>query len=392
MHVCLLMPGYPPENHSWGIGTYAKNLVAALTHENHRCTVVSRSLNQIATEDTGRYGEHIIRIPTNISFNNTYPIDLSDFAKRIVPIINTVYKKKQFDILLVADWGGEACFILEAEKEYPVVVTLHTPSFMSEKWNPEAPPYLSVKTKKLEKELLYKAKYVLAPNKEILDIYASFLNPEAIIKICRFPTIVDEAIDNTVNISMDNNNLIITCAGRVENRKGQQILLEALEKFCSTDVIPWHLYLIGPDTPKNNGTYIQWLKKNMSFELKRKVTFTGALEHSHVIKYFASSYLVVVPSLFESFGYVATEALSQGIPVVASCTGGLKDIIIDKFNGILVEPGNPKQLGNTIYKLLTDKTLYLQLRENTYKDFLKRLSMNIVAFKYSSILSEFIYG
>jgi len=246
------MPGYPPENHSWGIGTYAENCVVALKREKHECTIVSRSLGHVLNEYIGKYGELIIRIPTNNDIYSDYssPIDLTDFAIRIVPLINGIYKEKKFDILIVADWGGEACFIIDSKREYPVIVTLLTPSFISEKWNPEASPYLSEKTKQLEKQLLQKSNYILASSKEILSACESYINPKAKIKICFLPTGLEEVINNktTVIVNKVNKNKVISCAGRIENRKGQHILLKALEIVYKSGVDHWHLYLIGPDT------------------------------------------------------------------------------------------------------------------------------------------------
>jgi glycosyltransferase involved in cell wall biosynthesis len=62
----------------------------------------------------------------------------------------------------------------------------------------------------------------------------------------------------------------------------------------------------------------------------------------------------VIPSIEEGFGLVALEAQALGVPVVASRTGGLPDIVEDGVTGVLVDPAAPAQLSEAISSLLED--------------------------------------
>ena len=62
--------------------------------------------------------------------------------------------------------------------------------------------------------------------------------------------------------------------------------------------------------------------------------------------------LFVLPSVYEPFGLVVLEAMAAGLPVVASATGGVVEIIEDKINGLLVPPGNSKALAQGIVNLM----------------------------------------
>jgi glycosyltransferase involved in cell wall biosynthesis len=81
------------------------------------------------------------------------------------------------------------------------------------------------------------------------------------------------------------------------------------------------------------------------------VLFPGRISREEVPMYYAASDVVVVPSLQEAWGLVATEAMACGRPVVATKVGGLPDQVIEGFNGF-VPPRDPKALADRMLYLL----------------------------------------
>jgi glycosyltransferase involved in cell wall biosynthesis len=74
--------------------------------------------------------------------------------------------------------------------------------------------------------------------------------------------------------------------------------------------------------------------------------------------FFRAARLVVVPSLwYETFGLVAAEAMSYGIPVVGSRLGAICDLIDDGVDGLLFEPGNAVDLAEKVMRLWNDAEL-----------------------------------
>jgi glycosyltransferase involved in cell wall biosynthesis len=73
--------------------------------------------------------------------------------------------------------------------------------------------------------------------------------------------------------------------------------------------------------------------------------------------YVATFDVAVVPSLEEAFGLVAVEALSLGVPVVASRVGGLADVVEDGRTGLLVEAADPDGIATAVLRLLRDAGL-----------------------------------
>jgi glycosyltransferase involved in cell wall biosynthesis len=92
-----------------------------------------------------------------------------------------------------------------------------------------------------------------------------------------------------------------------------------------------------------------WLKIAGEFTRSEMPTFWNELD------------IAVVPSWEEPFGLVALEALACGVPVVASNTGGLKEIVTDGESGVLVPPKEAEALARTLVTLLTNETLRSRL-------------------------------
>jgi len=72
----------------------------------------------------------------------------------------------------------------------------------------------------------------------------------------------------------------------------------------------------------------------------------------------------VVPSLYESFGLVALEAMACGTPVIASRVGGLQHTVDDGVTGFLVPAGEPDALADKLRLLLVDSELRERLGAN----------------------------
>jgi glycosyltransferase involved in cell wall biosynthesis len=73
--------------------------------------------------------------------------------------------------------------------------------------------------------------------------------------------------------------------------------------------------------------------------------------------YIAAADVLVITSMYESFGYVALEACACGTPVVASRVDGLVDIIQDRVEGFLIPPGDSDALPARVIELLRDPGL-----------------------------------
>src|SRR5215211_5481105 len=94
-----------------------------------------------------------------------------------------------------------------------------------------------------------------------------------------------------------------------------------------------------------------------------RLHFVGFLAHDRLPAVMSHADLLVLPSLYEELGTVLLEAMYAGLPIVASKTGGIPDVIEDGVNGMLVPPSEPEALARAIDRLLADRDLGRRLSE-----------------------------
>jgi glycogen(starch) synthase len=94
-----------------------------------------------------------------------------------------------------------------------------------------------------------------------------------------------------------------------------------------------------------------------------RVRFLGFFAHERLPAAMAHADVLVLPSVYEELGTVLLEAMWAGLPIVASRTGGIPDVIEDGSNGLLVEPGDPEALARAIDRVFADRALAYRLSE-----------------------------
>jgi D-inositol-3-phosphate glycosyltransferase len=91
------------------------------------------------------------------------------------------------------------------------------------------------------------------------------------------------------------------------------------------------------------------------------VIFIGSMDQQRLPYYYSAAEACVMPSLYESFGMVALEAMACGTPVIASRVGGLQYTVRDGETGFLVPEKNPKALAEKLELVLNDEALRQRL-------------------------------
>lgn len=143
-------------------------------------------------------------------------------------------------------------------------------------------------------------------------------------------------------------------SGRLVPEKGVDVLIRAVSED------PRFRLSVAGDGPLRDD--LARLARDLG--ISDRVEFRGGLDPAQVADFYRSLDLLAVPSLttsswVEQFGRVAVEAMACGVPVVASDSGALPDVVGDA--GLLVPPGDPVALHSAVVRL-SDPELWRQLR------------------------------
>jgi glycosyltransferase involved in cell wall biosynthesis/GT2 family glycosyltransferase len=153
---------------------------------------------------------------------------------------------------------------------------------------------------------------------------------------------------------------VVGYAGRLAAHKGVDVLLDAV-----ADMPEVQLTLAG------DGPAAAALHQRAALpDLADRVTFLGRLDDHQLADFYAGLDVLAVPSLttptwVEQFGRVAVEAMAAGVPVVASDSGALPDVVGEA--GLLVPPGNAEILRVALDEVLGDPELAERLRHQGFR-------------------------
>ncbi len=144
----------------------------------------------------------------------------------------------------------------------------------------------------------------------------------------------------------------VVYAGRLVREKGVDILLRAFAKI--NEKLPSARLLIAGDGPKRNELKLLISDLNIA----SKTTLCGHLSHTELDNILGRAWVHAAPSVWaEPFGITVVEAMMRGTAVVASDSGGPREIIENGKSGFLVPPGDADALAEKLLLLLSDRNL-----------------------------------
>jgi len=123
-----------------------------------------------------------------------------------------------------------------------------------------------------------------------------------------------------------------------------------------------------------------------AMQVEGRVHFVGEVEDRQ--RFFDACDVVWVPSRAEPFGLVACEAMSAGVPVVASRVGGLPEILDPPNAGACVAPANPAALASVTTAILSDSERYRRLSAAGPERVMKQFSAAVMVARTGDIYRE----
>lgn len=144
-------------------------------------------------------------------------------------------------------------------------------------------------------------------------------------------------------------------AARLQPLKGADLAIQALARVPE-DVRPD--LMIAGDISADFADYRERVEQMISeLGMSRHIHFVGPQSRPDLARLMRHCQAFLVPSHSETFGLVALEAAASGVPVLASSTGGLREVVVHEETGYLMHDRDPASWGRTLTRLLADEAL-----------------------------------
>lgn len=207
--------------------------------------------------------------------------------------------------------------------------------------------------------------YFKVPPKKIVRLYNAVRDPEL------------------TNTGTDPN--AISFVGRLDPSKGFDTLIKAMPKvvrhFPQVKLTVAGGYL--------HGRVIKGYQKMVDdLGVSNHVQLGGRLDKNQVVDLFSKSYLSVVPSVLEAFGFVVIESFSVATPVVGSRSSGIVEIIRDGVDGLHFTTGDHEDLADKIIWLMQRPEIRQEFSANCKQRFMDCFEIERATDSVASLLIE----
>ncbi|MBM4420999.1 MAG: glycosyltransferase family 1 protein [Chloroflexi bacterium] len=299
---------------------------------------------------------------------------LPEFTEKLLAFVKA--EGRSYDLIHSHYWlSAEVSRTLAAEWAAPRIQMFHTLGRVrSEVMDEDADGENAVRAG-IEERAVAESRAVVAASEieagELRTLYGADMAKVAIIPCGVDPEVFRPVrqLDARRILGEDGSKRLILFVGRIEQIKGIDVLLRALGLLYArrpdlkADV---RLVVVGgalsphDDAPETDK--VADLRRHVREQnLESSVEFVGSRDQRDLALYYASADVCAVPSLTESFGLVALEAMACGTPVVGTRVGGLQTLIEDGQSGMLVPPSDEQALAEALERVLLDPRLRMHL-------------------------------
>ena len=332
------------KNDGGGMSVYVQQISKYLS-ENHSVTVVTGEKADSFTDKNLEFiSLDIFESELNVEDKEIY---LQEFKNKLVDSLDL----NSFDVIHAHYWlSGLVAKEISNELNIPFIFTSHSLGIFLDGYNKERVD--------CEKIVMTSTNLVTASSvfetMLIADTYKIDEN-----KIKKITPGVDRKIF-IPDLSVEKENIILSI-GRIQEQKGQLQTIEFLNNFKKIQN-DFKCYFVGGPSGKHGNEYLHELKQTIKdLNLDKHVEFLGDLPQTEIIELFKKAKLLIHTSKFETFGLVAIEANTMGVPVLTTNNGSLMEIIENNKNGYLSEDLIDANVNNFVNNLFNDVTKYEEI-------------------------------
>ena len=335
------------KNDGGGMSVYVQQISKYLS-ENHSVTVVTGEKADSFTDKNLEFiSLDIFESELNVEDKEIY---LQEFKNKLVDSLDL----NSFDVIHAHYWlSGLVAKEISNELNIPFIFTSHSLGIFLDGYNKERVD--------CEKIVMTSTNLVTASSvfetMLIADTYKIDEN-----KIKKITPGVDRKIF-IPDLSVEKENIILSI-GRIQEQKGQLQTIEFLNNFKKIQN-DFKCYFVGGPSGKHGNEYLHELKQTIKdFNLDKHVEFLGDLPQTEIIELFKKAKLLIHTSKFETFGLVAIEANTMGVPVLTTNNGSLMEIIENNKNGYLSENLIDSNVNNFVNNLFNNVTKYEEIHSS----------------------------
>ncbi len=181
------------------------------------------------------------------------------------------------------------------------------------------------------------------------------------------------------------NKLKLLLIGRINNWKGQPLLIKAICLLNEKEKELIEVKIVGDVFMNQDSLRNKLIKQIKDGNLESSIELLPFTSKPEMLYNWSDA--VIVPSLLpEPFGLVAIEAMSLGKLVIAANHGGLPEIIENNISGMLFEPGNEKDLALKISEIIQNPLLIKGLGNKGFEVFTNKFTEEIYMNKFMEII------
>jgi len=167
--------------------------------------------------------------------------------------------------------------------------------------------------------------------------------------------------------------------------KNQYNLIEALHRL-KKDKVSFHCIL--PGTIIDSEYYTTIKKLIQSYNLQDDITIPGPVPFAQMLRLYSEASIMVMTSYQETAPLVISEAMASGTPVIASRVSGIPYMVSEGNSGLLIDPGDPAQIAETIRTVLDDRSLRKRFGEEARQIAASRWKSEVITNKLLDVYMQ----
>ncbi|HEX7311868.1 MAG TPA: glycosyltransferase family 4 protein, partial [Gaiellaceae bacterium] len=179
---------------------------------------------------------------------------------------------------------------------------------------------------------------------------------------------------------------VVGLVGRIEPGKRHEQFLDVVAALIERG-LPVHGLVVGGALPGKPPQAMYELETAVRRRgLDANVTLTGQVADACVLIELMDVLVSLAPA--EAFGIAVLEAMALGVPVIASATGGPREIIEDGESGLLVAGSRPEDVADAVHRVLDDVRLRERLSAGAVERFRSRFAAERMAADLQGAIAE----